>query len=331
MDKIPILKIEDIFKSLLGGKSFTTLDMSQAYQQLLLDKPSRKLVMINTPKGLFEYNRLPFAIASEPGIFQRVIDSLLQGIPGVVAYLDDILVTGASGASDTEHLESLKEVLNRLSEAGLRLNRKKCQFLAPEVTYLGYRIDSEGLHPMHDKLHAVQAAPVPRNITDLELISYLGLLTYYGRFLPHLPSTLAPLYSPLHQDVEWQWNSKEKEAFERSKLSFKVLVHFDPKLPVVLACDASSYGIGAVLAHKLPDGTEKPIGFASRTLSAAEKQYSQIEKEGLSCVFGVRRFHAYLLGQHFTLITDHKPLLSLFQEQKVYTKSCLSTYSKVDT
>ena len=177
VDKYPIPKIEDIFASLSGGKSFTTLDMNQAYQQLLLDEPSRKLVVINTPKGLFEYNRLLFGIASAPGIFQRVIDSLLQGIPGVVAYFDDILVTGAS---DTEHLESLKEVLKRLSEAGLRLNRKTCQFLAPEVTYLGYRIDSEGLHPMDDKLRAVQAASVPRNVTELK--SYLGLLTYYGRF-----------------------------------------------------------------------------------------------------------------------------------------------------
>ena len=97
---------------------------------------------------------------------------------------------------------------------------------------------------------------------------------------------------------------------------YKVFVHFDLKLPIVLACDAMSFGIGAVLAHKMPDGTEKPIGFASRTLSAAEKQYSQIEKEGLSCVFGVQRFHAYLIGRHFSLITNHKPLLSLFQEHK---------------
>ena len=171
--------------------------MSQAYQQLLLDESSKKLVVINTPKGLFEYNRLAFGIASAPGIFQRVIDSLLQGVPGVVAYLDDILVTGFS---DTEHLESLKEVLTRLEKAGLRLNRKKCQFLASEVTYLGYRIDSEGLHPTDDKLRAVQAAPVLTNVTELK--SYLGLLTYYGRFLPHLPSTLAPLYSLLHQGVE---------------------------------------------------------------------------------------------------------------------------------
>ena len=129
--------------------------------------------------------------------------------------------------------------------------------------------------------------------------------------MPHLPSTLAPLYALLHQGVEWSWGLKEQEAFQKSKvllLSSKVLIHFDPKLPVVLACDASS--------HKMPDSTEKPIGFASRTLSVAEQQYSQIEKEGLSCVFGVRRFHSYLIGRHFTLITDHKPLLSLFQEHK---------------
>ena len=208
-------------------------------------------------------------------------------------------------------------MFTRLEKAGLRLNKKKCQFLASEVTYLGYSIDSEGLHPTNEKIRAVQSAPEPTNVTELK--SYLGLLTYYGRFLPHLPSTLAPLYALLHQSTEWRWGQKEQESFQQSKnllLSSKVLVHFDPKLPVVLACDASSYGVGAVLAHKMPDGTEKVIGFASRTLSAAERQYSQIEKEGLSCVFGVRRFHAYLLGRHFFLITDHKPLVSLFQEHK---------------
>ena len=114
------------------------------------------------------------------------------------------------------------------------------------------------------------------------------------------------------------WGKKEQESFQQSNLllSSKVLVHFDPKLPVVLACNASSYGVGVVLAHKMPDGTENPIGFASRTLSAVERQYSQVEKKGLSCVFGVQRFHAYLLCRHFSLITDHKPLVSLFQEHK---------------
>ena len=186
--------------------------MSQAYQQLLLDEPNKKLVVINTPRGLFQYNRLPFGIASAPGIFQRVMDSLLQGIPGVVVYLNNILVTGPS---DHEHLESLKEMFTRLEKVGLRLNEKKCQFLASEVTYLGYRIDSEGLHPTNEKIQAVQSAPEPTNITELK--SYLGLLTYYGSLLPHLPSTLAPLYALLHQGIEWRWGKKSKNHFSSEK------------------------------------------------------------------------------------------------------------------
>ena len=147
VDKYPIPKIEDLFSSLAGGKLFSTLDMSQTYQQILLDKPSKNLVVINTPKGLFKYNRLPFGVSCAPGIFQRVMDSLLKGIPGVVVYLDDILITGPS----EEHLSSLKQVLTRLQDAELRLNKKKCN-LVTLVSYLGYRIDSEGLHPTDEKL-----------------------------------------------------------------------------------------------------------------------------------------------------------------------------------
>ena len=315
VDRYPIPKIEDLFTSLSGGKSFSTLDMSQAYQQLLLDEASKKLVVINTPKGLFQYNRLPFGVSSAPGIFQRVMDSILQNIPGVVVYLDDILVTGLT---EEAHLASLKEVLTRLEKAGLRLNKAKCKFMESCVTYLGYRIDCEGLHPTEDKLEAVRKAPEPKHVTQLK--SYLGLLTYYGRFLPHLPSVLSPLYTLLRKGTPWHWQSQQRTAFQKSKellLSLQVFVHYDPKLEIVLACDASCYGIGAVLAHKMPDGSEKPIGFASRTLSSTERQYSQIEKEGLSCVFGVKRFHAYLIGRHFSLVTDHRPLLALFNEQRV--------------
>ena len=204
-----------------------------------------------------------------------------------------------------------------MENAGLRLKKNKCVFMASSVIYLGHMIDAEGLHPVQDKVKAITDAPNPRNVTELK--SYLGLLTYYSRFLPNLSTVLSPLYKLLRQDTRWHWTSKEKKAFLESKqllISSQVLVHFNPELELVLACDASSYGIGAVLAHRMPDGSEKPIGFASRTLTEAEKNYSQIEKEGLSCVFGVKRFHSYLYGHHFTLYTDHKPLLTLFSERQ---------------
>ena len=160
-------------------------------------------------------------------------------------------------------------------------------------------------------------APEPKNITELK--SYLGLLTYYSRFLPRMATMLAQLYRLLQAKIPWNWTQKEKMAFENSKnllLSAKVLVHFDPNKELILACDASSYGVGAVLSHKMPDGTERPIAFASRTLSSAEKNYSQLEKEGLACIFGVKRFHLYLYGRNFTIVTDHKPLLQLFDPQR---------------
>jgi len=247
LDRYPIPKIEDLLASLAGGKVFTKLDLSQAYQQVPLDETSKKYVVINTHKGLFQFNRLPYGISSAPGIFQRVMDSLLADIPGVVVYMDDILVTGPT---ESDHLAALEEVLSRMEKAGLRLKKKKCQFMVPSVTYLGYIVDSEGLHPTPEKIRAITEVPSPRNVTELK--SYLGLLSYYSRFLPNISTILAPLYQLLRHDAPWHWKAKQQAAFLESKqllTSSRLLIHFNPKFEIVLACDASSYGIGAVLAH----------------------------------------------------------------------------------
>ena len=314
LDKYPLPKIEDLFAKLQGGKSFTKLDLTSAYQQIVLEEESRQYVVINTSRGLFRYNRLPFGISSAPSVFQRVMECLLQGIPGVVVYIDDVLITGQS---EEQHLAALDETLKRMKEAGLRLKKGKCVFQAPSVIYLGHRIDAEGLHPVADKLNALQDAPSPKSVSELK--SYLGLLTYYAKFLPNLSTVLAPLYRLLKHREPWRWTGEQERAFRRSKelmMSSQLLVHFDPSLEIRLACDASAYGIGAVMSHRMPDGSEKPVGFVSRTLTEAEKKYSQIEKEGLACVFGITRFHSYLFGHHFILQTDHEPLRTLFNESK---------------
>ena len=202
-----------------------------------------------------------------------------------------------------------------MEKAGLRLQKQKCSFMVSSVSYLGYQIDKEGLHPLASKLDAIKQAPQPRNVTELK--SFLGLLTYYGKFLPHLPTMLAPLYKLLRQNVSCKWTSKQQEAFKKSRsmlTSSQVFVHFNPDLELILACDASSYGTGAVLTHKMSDGVERPIAFASRILTDSEQRYTQIEREALACVFEVKKFHSYLCGHHFTLITDYKPLLALFSE-----------------
>ena len=156
LDNYPIPKTEDMLATLGGGNTSTKLDMSQAYQQLLLDEESKKFTTINTHKGLYQYNRLPFGVSSAPGIFQRTMENLLQGIPHVVVQVDDILV---SGKGDPDHLANLEAVLSRLSTAGLKLRLAKCLFVQPEVTYCGYVISGDGIQPVAAKVDAIKNAP----------------------------------------------------------------------------------------------------------------------------------------------------------------------------
>ena len=309
-DVYPLPKIEDLFANLSGGESFSKLDLAHAYQQLHLDEESKKYTTINTSRGLFQYNRLPFGVSCAPAVFQKTMETLLQGIPGVCSYLDDILVTGKT---ETEHLDNLGAVLRKLKSAGMRLKKEKCHFMMSEVEYLGHKLSSKGLQPADDKVKAISQAPSPINISQLK--SFLGLVSYYSKFLPNTATTLAPLYKLLHKDTAWTWGREQQQAFELIKkqlISDPVLSHYSPDQKLLLSCDASSYGVGAVLSHLMEDGSEKPIAFASRSLSSAEKKYSQLDKEGLAIVFGATKFRQYLLGRHFTIFSDHKPLMYIF-------------------
>ena len=314
VDQYPLPKPEDLFATLAGGKKFTKLDLSQAYQQLTLDKESRKYVTINTHKGLYQYTRLPFGVASAPAIFQRLMDTILQNIPNVICYIDDILVTGKD---DQDHLCNLASVFKQLQKYNIHIKKAKCEILQNSVEYLGHKIDAEGLHTTNSKLEAIVHAPEPRNIQELR--SFLGLLNYYGKFIPNLATIIHPLNNLLQHNCKWQWTSECSEAFQEAKKALttsQVLVHYDPTLPLSLAGDASAYGIGAVISHTLPDGSERPIAFASRTLSSSERNYAQLEKEALSLIYGVKKFHQYLYGRKFTLYTDHKPLTAIFGAKK---------------
>ena len=145
------------------------------------------------------------------------------------------------------------------------------------------------------------------------------MVNYYSKFLPNLANTLAPLYSLLQKTKKWSWGAPQKTAFieaKRQLTSQKLLVHFDPSKELLLSCDASPYGIGAVLSHQMPDGTEQPIAFTSRSLSKAESNYAHLDKEGLAIVYRVKRFHQYLFGRSFKICSDHKPLQYIFSETR---------------
>ncbi|GFS01474.1 polyprotein [Elysia marginata] len=189
--------------------------------------------------------------------------------------------------------------------------------MKPEISFLGYQLTSEGVKPQKDKLLAIQAAHPPQNVQQLR--AFLGMMNYYGSFILNLSSELTVLYALLGQKQAWQWTQKHQACFVKAKkllTSDKLLVHFDPDKPIVLSCDSSPYGLGDVLSHMMSDDREQPIAFASRTLMPAEKNYSQIDKEGLALTFGVKKFHKFIYGRPVVIYTDHKPLLGLLGENK---------------
>ena len=229
-----------------------------------------------------------------------------------------ILMTCSSLANlMKKHLKTLDTVLARLHKAGVRLKLEKCAFMLSVVEYLGHRISADGLHPTLEKVKAVRNAPTPTKVSQLK--SFLGILAYYCKFLPNMSTVLAPLYKLLQKNVPWTWGTEQQIAFDSAKSALTsdcLLVHYDPDKELILACDASPYGVGAVLSHRLPDGSDQPISFASRSLASAERKYSQLDKEALAIVFGIKRFHQYLFGRSFTILSDHKPLQHLFAETK---------------
>ena len=308
-EQYPLPTAQDLYSTLAGSKVFTKLDLTHAYAQMNVEEASRKYLSINTHKGLYAYTKLPYGVKSAPKIFQATMDKILAGVEKCVCNQDDILI---GGVDKKENLKITAEVLDRLHKYNVRLNLKKCIFLTKQVVYLGLRVDGDGLHPVQEKISAIKNAPVPKNVSELR--SFLGMVQYYSRFLSGLATTLAPLHQLLKKDVPWNWTSVEQRAYETCKTSLSsdaLLVHYDAKRELRLACDASSYGLGAVISHVMDDEHERPIAFASRTLSASEKNYAQIEKEALSLVFGVKRFYQFLYGRKFTLVTDHKPLQAI--------------------
>ncbi len=180
------------------------------------------------------------------------MDQTLQGLSNVVCYLDDILITGKN---ESEHWKNVGQVFQRLQEY---------VYCHPHVTYLGNRIDQEGMHPVPENVEAIENAPASKNMTELR--AFLALLSYYGKLMENLSTVIKPMTELLHKDWPWQWSKACQASFEEAKKllsSSKVLTQFDPQLPILLACDASAYGVGAVISHQMSDGSEKPIAYES--------------------------------------------------------------------
>ena len=173
--------------------------MSEAYAQVEMDEDSRKYTTINTRRGLFQYRRIPYGIKSAPSIFQRSIESILAGIPNVLVFLDDIVITEKTTA---EHKKNLHKVLNRLQKAGLKLGEKKCKFYMTSIVYLGHKISVRAIEPLQEKIQAILEMPRPSNTPEVQ--AYLGYVNFYRKFLPNLSETLEPIHHWLRKGVPFQ-------------------------------------------------------------------------------------------------------------------------------
>ena len=182
-------------------------------------------------------------------------------------------------------------MFSRLLAARFKLERKKCVFFTEELEYLSYKISNKGLEKCKKTVDAIANAPAPSNVNEVR--SFCGLANYYGKFVHNMASILSPLYKLLKKYVTFHWSKDCNESFLQIKkeiTSNKILCHFDPCKPIILTCDASNNGIGAILSHKFPNGETRPIAFASRTLNKAEFNYSIIHKEALAIVYGTKKF-----------------------------------------
>lgn len=313
-DHYPIPRIEEIFAKLSGGKYFCTLDINQAYLHMLTSEETAEMQAVSTCKGTYKVKRLMFGVKVAPNIWQRYMDQTLQGLDGTACFFDDIAI---QGHTYIQLLQRMTSVFKKLQECGLHLNKKKCQFFQKSITYLGHTIDENGLHPTGDKIHDIKSSPRPTDVSSLR--TFLGMINYYQQFIPNLASKLNPLYKLLEKNTKFNWSEDCDEIFNKLKEEIcgqKVLTPFHEDLPVTLATDASPTGFGAVLSHIMPDKSERPIAFASRSLTKAEKGYSQLDKEAAALIWGLKKFFQFCYGRKITIIIDNQPLARILHPEK---------------
>ncbi|XP_055621905.1 uncharacterized protein LOC129765528 [Toxorhynchites rutilus septentrionalis] len=309
-NRYPLPLPEDIFNRMANCTIFCHIDLSNAYLLVPVDEESRKLININTHKGLYRFNRFSPGIKSAPGAFQQIMDTMLSGIECTSPYLDDILIGGRNAE---EHRRNLHLVLQRIQEYGFTVKIEKCRFFMHQVKYLGQLLDSEGIRPDPDKVKAIINMPPPNYVPTLR--SYLGAINYYGKYIREMRKLRQPLDELLKEGASFQWIDACQRSFNRFKEVLQsplMLTHYNPRRTIVVSADASNVGIGARIAHRFPEGSEKAVYHASRSLTPAESRYSQIEKEALGLVYAVTKFHRMIYGRHFILQTDHKPLVAIF-------------------
>lgn len=299
--------LDEIVPRICNKKYFSVLDLSDGFYNIKLNEQSSDLCTFNSPFGCYKFLRLPFGLSIAPEIFQKYSERAFGDIPGVIVYCDDLLICGES---EQEHDAILDKVFERAKEHNVRFNHNKFQYKLKQVKYFGHIFSEQGMQIDPDRVSAITSMKSPTNKKELQI--FLGMVNYLRKFIPHLADVASPLQLLLKKNVEWLWTSVHEDVYSKIKNKISkapVLQNFNDNLPITIQCDASKDGLGCCL---LQNG--KPVSFASRSLTPAERNFSQIEKELLSVAWSTRKFHYYIYGRKVTVLNDHKPLESLFKK-----------------
>ena len=334
-DAYPLPRIDDCLDSMSGAKLFSTIDLQSGYWQIGVRECDRPKTAVVTRSGLYEYQTMPFGLCNAPGTFQRCMELVLRGLQWktLLVYIDDVIVFSTSFE---KHVEDLEEVLNRLAAAGLKLKPSKCEFFKSEVSFLGHVVTPEGIRTDPRKIEVVQEWAVPRNVTDVR--SFLGFCSYYRRFIRNFADIAGPLHRLLEAERVFEWDSECQNAFETLKLRLvgdTVMSYPNNTDIFILDTDASDRAIGSTLAQmqwneERQCKEERPIAYASKSLSKTQRSYCTTRRELLAVVVFVNYFRHYLLGRKFIVRTDHSALrwLMSFKEPTDQTARWLELLSQ---
>ncbi len=303
-DAYPLPRIDDCLDSLGNARWFSTMDLNAGYWQVEMDEDSKAKTAFATRSGLYEFNVMPFGLACAPSTFERLMDEVMRGMQWeeCLIYLDDII---SFGKDFDQELERLIRILERLRKADLKLNANKCHLFQESVEFLGHTVSRDGVHASDDKVKTVREWPVPRNVREVR--SFLGLCSYYRKFVKDFALVARPINALVKKYVTFLWTEECQTAFESLKdalTTAPVLAYPDVDKMFILATDASKESVGAVLSQ-MHDGVEKPVAYYSKTLNLHEQRYCITRKEMVAVVYATRKFKPYLWGRPVKLRTDN--------------------------
>ena len=302
--------IDELISMFAGAKVFTIVDMDKGYWQVVLHPESRKLTCMAFDIGRYQFKRLPMGSKVASDIFQRMLDSVYIGLPGVTGIADDMVIFGRN---EEEHDRNLILFLETTRKNGLVLNKRKLQFKKEEVSFFGHRWNSTGISPDPKKTESILKMQFPPDKETMH--SFLGLVNFLNRYTPRLAELYSPLRKLILRDSHYTPGDPEHAAYDTIKAEFQkkiILPYFDRNKETILQTDASKKGFGAVILQE-----EQPIYYASRALTSAEKNYQNLECEAQAAVWGMEKFHYFLYGRKFILQTDQKPLVSIFRKHMI--------------